>query len=115
MQGRVGSILVAATFALGMLLGSAESVAAPAVDPARHTVVISGVRFDPQTLTVKVGDIVIWVNHDPFPHTVTAVNKQFDSHEIAAERSWQYKARKAGVFDYACTLHPTMLGTLRVE
>jgi plastocyanin len=44
-----------------------------------------------------------------------AVGKQFDSHEIATGRSWKYTASKAGVSAYACSLHPTMLGTLRVE
>ena len=80
-----------------------------------HTVVIEAVRFDPQELTVKVGDTIVWINHDPFPHTATAVGKQFDSHEIATGRSWKYTARKVGVFAYACSLHPTMLGALRVE
>ncbi|HEX9473640.1 MAG TPA: plastocyanin/azurin family copper-binding protein [Steroidobacteraceae bacterium] len=72
-------------------------------------------RFDPQELIVKAGDTIIWTNHDPFPHTVTAGGKQFDSREIAAGRSWKFTPRKKGVFPYACSLHPTMLGTLRVE
>ena len=76
---------------------------------------IEAVRFDPRDLTVKVGDMIVWINHDPFPHTATAVAKQFDSRETATGRSWKYTARKAGVFAYACTLHPTTLGTLRVE
>jgi plastocyanin len=83
--------------------------------PTTHQVAIEAVRFDPQDLTVKVGDTIVWINHDPFPHTATAVGKQFDSHEIATGRSWKYTARKAGVFAYACTLHPTMLGTSRVD
>jgi plastocyanin len=57
----------------------------------------------------------VWINHDPFPHTATAVGKEFDSHEIATGRSWKYTVRKAGVLAYACSLHPTMFGTLRVE
>ena len=50
-----------------------------------------------------------WINKDPFPHTVTAAGA-FDSHPIAAGRSWKYKARRAGEFSYICTLHPTMKG-----
>ena len=97
--------------------GSAPVLAGAAAQPkpATHQVVIEAVRFDPQEFTVKVGDMIVWVNRDPFPHTVTAVGKQFDSHEIAAGRSWKYAARKTGVFAYGCSLHPTMLGTLRVE
>ena len=89
--------------------------AAAGPKPATHQVTIEAVRFDPQELTVKVGDTIVWMNHDPFPHTATAVGRQFDSREIAAGRSWKYTARRKGVFAYACRLHPTMLGTLRVE
>jgi plastocyanin len=80
-----------------------------------HTIVIEAMRFDPQELTVKAGDTIVWINHDPFPHTATAVGRQFDSREIATQRSWKYTASRTGVFRYACSLHPTMLGTLRVE
>jgi plastocyanin len=96
-------------------LGSGISAAAAHPKSTTHTVVIEAVRFDPQELTVKTGDTIVWINHDPFPHTVTAVGKQFDSHEIATGRSWKYTASKAGVFAYACSLHPTMSATLRVE
>jgi plastocyanin len=106
-------VVFAAVSATGLALALAGTAAHP--KPTMHRVVIGAVRFDPPDLTVKVGDTIVWINHDPFPHTATAVGKQFDSHEIAAGRSWKYTARKAGVFAYACTLHPTMLGTLRVE
>ena len=79
-----------------------------------HTVVIEGTNYAPATLTVKRGDTVVWINKDPFPHTVTAKGV-FDSHDIAAGRSWKYTARKAGEFAYICTLHPTMKATLKVE
>ena len=104
-------------FAAVSATGLAPAIAGTPADPnpVTHQVVIDGVQFKPQELTVKLGESIVWVNHDPFAHTVTAVGKQFDSHQIAAGKSWMYKATKAGVFAYACTLHPTMQGTLRVE
>jgi plastocyanin len=99
-----------------LLLGAGRVLLAdPHPSGAIHTVVIDAVRFEPSDLTVKVGDTIVWTNRDPFPHTVTAVDKQFDSHEIAPEHSWKYIARKAGVFAYACTLHPTMTAAFHVE
>jgi plastocyanin len=106
-------IILATVAATGLVPGI--TAAAAHRKSTTHTVVIGAVRFDPQELTVKVGDTIVWINHDPFPHTATAVGKQFDSHEMAPGRSWKYTATKAGVFAYACSLHPTMLGTLRVE
>jgi plastocyanin len=82
---------------------------------AMHMVAIDGVAFDPATLTVKVGETVVWVNKDPFPHTVTSQAGGFDSHDIAPGQSWSYTTTKTGVFPYLCTLHPTMHATLKVE
>jgi plastocyanin len=82
--------------------------------PSAHTVVIQGVAYAPASLTVKRGDRVQWVNKDPFPHTVTA-RDAFDSHSIAAGGRWSYVARKAGVYAYACSLHPNMKGILQVQ
>ena len=88
--------------------------ASAAAKPAIHTVVIEGVKYEPAALTVKRGDKVVWVNKDPFPHTVTAAGI-FDSHSIAVGASWRYVARKVGDYAYTCTLHPNMQGSLKVE
>jgi plastocyanin len=95
-----------------VLLAGAGAIAAD--KPATHTVVIDGVAYKPETLSVKRGDTIVWVNKDPFPHTVTAKGA-FDSHDIAAGKSWKYTASKAGEYAYTCTLHPNMKGTLKVE
>jgi plastocyanin len=81
---------------------------------ATHTVVIEDLKYTPETLVVKRGDVVVWINKDPYPHTVTAKGV-FDSRSIAAGQSWKYTARKAGEYHYLCTFHPNMKGTLRVE
>lgn len=85
-----------------------------ALHAATHTVVMEGVAVSPRNLTVKAGDTVVWVNKDPFPHTATAQNRSFDSGEIASGKSWKFRAKTAGTFDYVCKLHPTMRGTLVV-
>lgn len=82
--------------------------------PPEHIVLIEGVSFRPDVLTVRRGDWIQWVNRDPFPHTVTAAGS-FDSRSIAAGADWKYHANKTGTFEYICTLHPNMTGTLRVE
>ena len=99
-------------FAVVFAAGPAD--AASAAKPATHRVVIDGLKYEPQTLTVRRGDTIVWTNKDPFPHTVTAPGK-FDSHDIAANGSWKYVARTAGDYAYICTLHPNMKGTLRIE
>lgn len=98
--------------------GSLTALAAQPPSPASaqvHEVVIEDMRFTPQMLVVHRGDRIRWVNRDPFPHTVTAANGAFDSREIAPDGSWSYVARKAGEYDYRCTLHVTMKGKLEVR
>ncbi|MGE5617213.1 MAG: cupredoxin family copper-binding protein [Bacillota bacterium] len=100
---------------LGSALAGAPLFALAADAKAKaHTVVIDGVKYEPASLTVKRGETVTWINKDPIPHTVTAAGT-FDSKEIAPGKSWKYVARKVGDYDYICTLHPNMKGTLKVE
>ena len=94
------------------LIAGAATCKAP---PATHTVPIDGLAFQPPALTVKVGDSIVWINKDPFPHTVTSQAGGFDSHALQPAQSWTYVASQKGEFSYICTLHPTMKGTLRVE
>ena len=55
------------------------------------------------------------MNKDLVAHTVTAKNGTFDSKEIAPGKSWTFTPKDRGQFDYKCTLHPTMKGTLVVK
>ena len=83
--------------------------------PSTHTVVMEGTSFQPADLKISVGDTVVWVNKDPFPHTATSKNGEFDSKEIAEGKSWKHTFKTKGDFAYVCTLHPPMKGTLKVE
>jgi plastocyanin len=95
-----------------VVIVSAARCAVPAV---AHKVVIDSIRYQPESLTARVGDSVVWVNQDPFPHTVTSVSGAFDSQTIEPNKSWTYTAAKAGDFPYTCTFHPMMKGTLVVK
>lgn len=108
------SALVFALVCAGGLLLCFGPGALAAGKPATHSVVIEAMRYTPGILTIQRGDTVVWINQDPFPHTVTAKGG-FDSHNIAAGRSWTYTARTSGEFNYICKLHPTMKGVLKVE
>lgn len=109
------SMFVAMACGWGALCWATGALAAePADKAASHTVAIEGVAYQPPVLVVRRGDTVVWVNKDPFPHTVTAPGA-FDSHDIAAGATWKHVARTPGIFPYICTLHPNMKGTLTVQ
>ena len=102
--------------AMGAVVGWVAIAASGAAGaPATHTITMDGTVFSPETLTVKRGDRVVWVNKDPFPHTATAASKAFDSRSVAAGKSWSHVAKQSGTFDYVCTFHPTMKGRLIVQ
>lgn len=84
-------------------------------DGLQRAVAIEAMQFSPPIMEVKVGDVVTWTNKDPFPHTVTAENRSFDSGEMPIDGVWKMTAKQKGTFAYRCTLHPTMHGTLIVK
>jgi len=89
----------------------------PAATAATHTVAMDGTTFKPGSLTIKLGDTVVWTNEDPFPHTATAIaaTPAFDSKPIAPGGRFTFKPAAKGDYPYKCTLHTTMRGTLHVE
>ena len=97
------------------LLPCSTGQAAASAKPVTHTVTIEEMQFKAPELTVKVGDTIVWVNRDMFPHTATSKDNVFDSHSIEPGKSWKYRAVEKGAFTYICSLHPTMQGALRVE
>ena len=107
--------LIGAVAAAWALAGGAVPAAAPGAAPATHTVVIEAMRFEPGSLLVHAGDRVVWLNRDPFPHTVVSAVGGFRSAEIAPGQSWQHVVQRSGVLPYACSLHPTMKAKLRVD
>jgi len=83
--------------------------------PKTHAVTIEGLKFSPQTIEVSAGDSVVWTNKDPFPHTVVANDESFRSKEIEPNTTFKFASNKSGTVPYACTLHPTMTGTVVVR
>lgn len=80
--------------------------------------------YSPRTVTVKVGTTVRWTNDDVIAHTVTSGPSDgttpepdglFDSGFLAAGESWSYTFDEPGTYEYHCTPHPWMTGTVVVE
>jgi plastocyanin len=82
---------------------------------ASHTVTLQSFQFQPQTLKVKAGDEVVFVNRDILDHTATASNNAFDSKTIRPGDSWKWTARAPGEYPYVCSFHPSMTGVIEVS
>jgi hypothetical protein len=70
--------------------------------------------FEPATVTINVGDSVTWTNDGDAPHTATAEG-EFDTGILNSGESDSVTFNEAGEFDYICSVHPDMTGTVVVE
>jgi plastocyanin len=81
-----------------------------------NTVVIKNFAFGPATMVVAPGTKISVVNQDRAPHTITAVNKSFDTGTISGGQRGEFTAPNTpGTYPYVCTIHPSMTGTLIVK
>ena len=103
------ALLLAAACSTGALLSDGASAG------TEHAVRIIGMRYVPERVEVRAGDVVVWTNQDPFPHTVTFDGAGPDSKEIPAMGRWKLKVGAQGSHAYRCALHPGMHGTLVVK
>src|SRR5204862_7790275 len=87
-------------------------ISAPAPE---SNVDIDTFAFSPVRLTVKSGTTVTWLNADDTPHTVASSSKLFKSKALDTEDSFSFTFTTPGVYQYFCSLHPYMTGTVVVE
>ena len=93
-----------------MLFASAASAAG-----ATHTVRIEGMKFSPERIEARLGDVVEWINQDIVPHTVTSQERNIESGTIAPNGRWTLKLKREGDVRYLCRFHPMMKGAVSVK
>ena len=82
----------------------------------QNRIEIKDFGFNPQTLTVKSGEKVTWINRDEEPHTIVSVGKQFKkSTALDTDQEFTITAGAPGTYNYFCSVHPKMTGTIVVE
>ncbi len=82
-------------------------------------VVIDNEAFTPGSIDVEAGSTVTWFNDDDEAHTVTsgtagAPDGFFDSGNIDANGSFSFTFDQPGLYNYFCSIHPNMAGTINV-
>ena len=80
-----------------------------------NAISISGFAFSPASTTVKSGTVVTWTNKDGVSHTVTSNNGGFPSSgNIAPNGTYVVTFTATGTYNYHCSIHPSMTGTVTV-
>lgn len=94
-----------AVVGMALALGACASRPAPTVEIRRFS-------FRPRMLEVARGATVSWTNEDDTTHTVTAA--AFGSGHLALGGTFTRAFNERETFAYACEIHPSMRGEVRV-
>jgi plastocyanin len=99
-------------------------VPAPVVDEQLPTTVwdnvleikMAGSKFSVTDMLVPQGAKVRWVNDDTMNHQiVSSVSGKFSSPILKPGESYTFTFNELGTFNYYCSIHPTMTGSLTVK
>ena len=105
-------LTVVTVAALWLVAASSLSSAVPA-DSSQ--IVIKDFMFTPNSLTVKAGATVTWVNKDDEPHSVSSDTGLFRSGAVDTNETFSFKFDKPGTYHFTCAIHPRMVGTIVVQ
>ena len=84
-------------------------------NPTTHYIDIQGFAYSPSSITINVGDTIVWTNYDSASHTVTSNDGTFDSGGISTGSTFSFTFTNAGTFNYHCSPHPNMTGSVTVQ
>jgi plastocyanin len=76
---------------------------------------MKNITFQPGRIEITTGTTVEWTNNDAVDHTVTAIDRSFDSGNMAPGATWRYTFTKPGTYQYFCVVHPFMKGVVIVK
>ncbi len=116
---RRGLAMVAAVWSCALIAGiwaaSGYAQQVAAVGPAE--IDIDNFTFAPGNVTVAPGTTVTWVNHDEEPHTVVnrGATRLFKSAALDTDDKFTFKFDQPGTYEYFCSVHPNMQGTIVVK
>lgn len=83
--------------------------------PARiRKTTIKNISYMQPRITVAVGTTIEWTNADPLAHSVTAVDRTFNSGLIQPGKTYRHTFTKAGTYNFYCMPHPFMKGVVVV-
>ncbi|HEX4904576.1 MAG TPA: plastocyanin/azurin family copper-binding protein [Acidimicrobiales bacterium] len=76
-------------------------------------VVVDDNTFKPKTVEVGVGDTVTWRFEGQSAHNVTFEDDE--ASDLMKDGEYERTFDEAGGFDYVCTVHPGMTGSVKVS
>jgi amicyanin len=101
---------------LAIFLVSCTQSSTTQINSNENNIIIKDFGFNAQSITIKVGDVVTWVNEDPMQHTVTSDSgSELNSDSLNKGEIYSHTFNQKGTFSYQCNIHPSMKGKIIVE
>ncbi|HSV68008.1 MAG TPA: cupredoxin family copper-binding protein [Mycobacteriales bacterium] len=94
---------------------SASSGPAGTAGTAGPAVTVRNFTFMPRNLTVPVSTTVTWTFADSAVHNASAADGSFRSENLKGGQTYKFTFTKAGTYQYICTIHQFMTGTITVK
>jgi plastocyanin len=95
--------------------GAVTPPSTTAPNAAEGTVIIQNLSFNPDRVTAKVGQEVVWSYRDNgLNHTVSADDGSFDSGR-RGDGDFRRAFAKPGAYAYHCNVHARMKGTVVIR
>jgi plastocyanin len=111
---RVHEVFLCLIVVLGLFLAGVSCAEKRKGSPARHTILIEQMKFNPEQLTVSAGDTVEWINKDIVTHNVTSLpDSAWRSGPLKQGESWKLVVQKGT--EYFCSVHQVMKGRLTLK
>jgi Icc protein len=96
--------------------GAAGAAGAGGATGKRGAISIANFAFTPKRIEIAKGERVTWTNDDDVPHRIQSVNSAFDPSAVLDTRaSYGVGFAKPGEYQYFCSLHPMMTGSIVVS
>jgi len=117
------TIWTAALAGIALMFGTLNAIATTEADleetemamlVTNHVVTIKDLQYSPAVLQVKKGDEITWINKDFVPHTVTALDKSWDSKDLAKDEYFSIVVDENTSLDYFCVYHPNMVARIEI-
>ena len=112
---QIAAILCAVS-SVALFASAGEMANTGSASASETKIEIKDFAFNPQTITVKSGEKITWINRDEEPHTVVSVEKQFKkSSALDTDQQFTITAGAPGTYTYFCSVHPKMTGAIIVK
>ena len=85
----------------------------PTMTPVTVEIEIKNFAFVPDTISITKGTTVTWTQKDSSAHTIKGTG--FESGQLSQGKTFSHTFNDTGTFNYICSLHPSMSGSVIVK